>query len=109
VINLSLTTTVRRRKHLAAGKVYGTNQSRFVPMNKIISAAIAPILMLGSASAREAVWSPIVPNHGANIAAERQVAQFASRGEGGVPCTTEYILTRDTRGWYLRKEVDCDE
>ncbi|MBV8895037.1 MAG: hypothetical protein JO051_00890 [Acidobacteriaceae bacterium] len=78
-------------------------------MNTIICAAIATILMLGSASAREAVWSPIVPNHGANIAAERQVAQFPSRGEGGVPCTTEYILTRDTRGWYLRKEVDCDE
>ena len=78
-------------------------------MNTIICAAIATILMLGSASARESVWSPIAPDHGANIAAERQVAHFASSGEGGVPCATDYILTRDTHGWYLRKEVDCDE
>jgi hypothetical protein len=75
----------------------------------LISAATSTILMLGSASAREAVVSPILSPHEASIAAERRVAQFASTGEGGIPCTTEYILTRDDRGWYLRKEVDCEE
>ena len=74
----------------------------------LISAATSTILMLGSAAAREAVVSPILSPHEASIA-ERRVAQFASTGEGGIPCTTEYILTRDDRGWYLRKEVDCEE
>jgi hypothetical protein len=78
-------------------------------MKTIISAAALTLLMLGSAAAREIVVSPILSPHEASIAAERRVAQFASTGEGGIPCTTEYILTRDDRGWYLRKEVDCEE
>jgi hypothetical protein len=72
----------------------------------LIAAALAG-LMLGSALAREAVTSPTTP--GTSIAAERRVAQFRSTGEGGIPCTTQYILTHDDRGWYLRKEVDCEE
>jgi hypothetical protein len=78
-------------------------------MKTNISAAALTLLMLGSSDAREAVVSPILSPHEASIAAERRVAQFASTGEGGIPCTTEYILTRDDRGWYLRKEVDCEE
>jgi hypothetical protein len=75
----------------------------------LISATASTILTLGSASAREAVASPILSPLEASIAAERRVAQFASIGEGGIPCMTEYILTHDDRGWYLRKEVDCEE
>ena len=74
----------------------------------LISAASASF-MLGSTFAREAVVSPIAPSHGASIAAQHRVAQFNSIGEGGIPCTTEYIPTRDDRGWYLRKAVDCEE
>jgi hypothetical protein len=48
--------------------------------------------MLGSALAREAFISPT--SAGTSIAAERRVAQFHSTGEGGIPCTTQYILTR---------------
>jgi hypothetical protein len=73
----------------------------------IFSASV--ICMFGTACAREAVVSPIVPSHGASIAADHRVAQFNSIGEGGIPCITEYIPTRDDRGWYLRKAVDCEE
>jgi hypothetical protein len=75
----------------------------------LISATASTILTLGSAFAREAAVSPSVSPLAASIAAERRVAQFKSTGEGGIPCTTQYILTRDERGWYLRKEVDCEE
>jgi hypothetical protein len=78
-------------------------------MKTMLIAAASAISMLGSALAREAAVSPILSPHEASIAAERRVAQFASTGEGGIPCTTEYILTHDDRGWYLRKEVDCEE
>lgn len=75
----------------------------------LIFAAASTSLMLGSASARQAVVSSLLSPPEASVAAERRVAQFASTGEGGIPCTTEYILTHDERGWYLRKEVDCEE
>jgi hypothetical protein len=78
-------------------------------MKTMLIAAASAISMLGSALAREAAVSPILSPHEASIAAERRVAQFASAGEGGIPCTTDYILTHDDRGWYLRKEVDCEE
>ena len=79
------------------------------PMKTMLISAASAIFMFGTAFAREAVVSPIVPSHGARIAAEHRVAQFNSTGEGGIPCTTEYIPTRDDRGWYLRKAVDCAE
>ena len=78
-------------------------------MKTMLIAAASAISMLGSALAREAAVSPILSPHEASVAAERRVAQFASTGEGGIPCTTEYMLTHDGRGWYLRKEVDCEE
>jgi hypothetical protein len=78
-------------------------------MKTMLIAAASAISMLGSALAREAAVSPIVSPLGASPAAERRVAQFKSIGEGGIPCTTNYILTRDNRGWYLRSEVNCEE
>ena len=78
-------------------------------MKTMFIAAAAAISMLGSALAREAAVSPVVSPPGASTAAELRVAQFKSLGEGGIPCTTNYILTHDDRGWYLRAEVDCDE
>ena len=78
-------------------------------MKTMLIAAASVISMLGSALAREAAVSPIVSPLGAIPAAERRVAQFKSTGEGGIPCATSYIPTRDDRGWYLRAEVDCEE
>ena len=78
-------------------------------MKTMLIAAASAISILGSALAREAAVSPIVSPFEASPAAERRVAQFKSNGEGGIPCTTDYILTRDDRGWYLRAEVDCEE
>ena len=75
----------------------------------LTSVVVSTISMLGPALAREAVFSPLLSPHEAGIAAERRVAQFASTGPGGVPCMTEYILTPDKKGWYLRKAVDCVE
>jgi hypothetical protein len=42
------------------------------------------------------------------IFAARHVAQSNSAvGATGELCTTEYIPTRDDRGWYVRRSVDC--
>lgn len=65
--------------------------------------------MLGTAVAREAVETPIVLSQRAKITTDDRVVQFNSPGEGGEPCITEYIPTRDARGWYLRQSVDCIE
>jgi opacity protein-like surface antigen len=78
-------------------------------MKKMLISVASAILMLGTASAREVVVSPIAPSRPITIAIEHRVAQFNSTGEGGIPCTAEYIPTRDDRGWYLRKDVDCEE
>jgi hypothetical protein len=78
-------------------------------MKTMLISAASAIFMFGTAIAREAVVGPIVPSYRARIRAEHRVAQFNSTGEGGVPCTTEYVPTRDNRGWYLRKSVDCIE
>lgn len=78
-------------------------------MKMMVITAASAISMLGSALAREAAVSPLASPLGASPAAERRVAQFKGIGEGGIPCMTDYILTRDARGWYLRAEVDCEE
>jgi hypothetical protein len=78
-------------------------------MKTLLISAASTFLMLSSAFAREAAVSPILSPPGASTAAERRVAQIKGAGEGGIPCMTYYILTRDGHGWYLRKEVDCEE
>jgi hypothetical protein len=78
-------------------------------MKKVLISTASAILMFGTAFAREVVVSPIAPSHRTTIAAEHRFAQFNSTGEGGIPCTSENIPTRDDRGWYLRKDVDCEE
>jgi hypothetical protein len=78
-------------------------------MKPMLITSAAALFMFGTAFAREAVVSPIVPSQGARTAAEHRVAQFTTLGEGGILCTTETIPTRDDKGWYLRKAVDCEE
>ena len=72
-----------------------------------ISTACA-ILICGTACAREVTLSPTFTPHGSTIFAARHVAQSTSVvGATGELCTTEYISTRDDRGWYVRRSVDC--
>ncbi len=78
-------------------------------MKKLLISTACAIFIFGTAFAREAVVGTIVPSHVARITAEHRVAQFSSTGEGGILCTTEYVPTRDDKGWYLRKAVDCEE
>ena len=78
-------------------------------MKTMLVSAASAIFMFGTAFAREAAVDTIGPSHVARITAEHRIAQFNSTGEGGILCTTEYVPTRDDRGWYLRKAVDCEE
>ena len=53
---------------------------------------------------------PTFTLHGSTIFAARHVAQSNSVvGATGELCTTEYISTRDDRGWYVRRSVDCED
>ena len=75
----------------------------------LISIACA-IFICGTACAREVTLSPTPTLHGSTISAARHVAQSISViGATGEPCTTEYISTRDDRGSYVRRSVDCED
>ena len=75
----------------------------------LISSACA-IFICGTTCAREVTTSPTFTPHGSTILAARQVAQSNSVvGATGELCTTESIPTRDDRGWYVRKSVDCED
>ena len=75
----------------------------------LISTACA-IFICGTACAREVTLSPTPTLHGSTISAARHVAQSNSAiGATGEPCTAEYISTRDDRGWYVRRSVDCED
>jgi hypothetical protein len=70
----------------------------------------ACVLICGTACAREVTLSPTFTPHGSTISAARHVAQSNSTvGATGELCTTEYISTRDDRGWYVRRSVDCED
>ena len=74
-----------------------------------ISAACA-IFISGTACAREVEQSPAFPLRGSGVIAAPRTAQLNSVTiVDGVLCMTEYIPTRDRRGWYVRKSVDCEE
>jgi hypothetical protein len=75
--------------------------------NLLISTACA-ICICGTACAREVTLSSTFTPTGSTNAATRHVVQSNSAvGATGELCTTEYISTRDDRGWYVRKSVDC--
>jgi hypothetical protein len=78
-------------------------------MKIVLISAASATFMFGTAFAREAVTSTIVLSDVAKITAEHRVAQFNSIGEGGILCTTEKVPTRDDKGLYLRRDVDCEE
>jgi hypothetical protein len=79
-------------------------------MKRLLISTACAILICGTACAREVTLSPTFTPHGSTIFAARHVAQSTSVvGASGELCTTEYISTRDDRGWYVRRSVDCED
>jgi hypothetical protein len=79
-------------------------------MKRLLTSTACAIFICGTACAREVTLSPTPTLHGSTIFATRHVAQSTSVvGATGELCTTEYISTRDDRGWYVRRSVDCED
>ena len=79
-------------------------------MKTLLISTACTIFIYGTACAREVTLSPTPTLHGSTIFATRHVAQSTSVvGATGELCTAEYISTRDDRGWYIRRSVDCED
>ena len=79
-------------------------------MKRLLTSTACAIFICGTACAREVTLSPTPTLHGSTIFATHHLAQSTSIvGATGELCTTEYISTRDDRGWYVRKSVDCED
>ena len=81
-------------------------------MKRLLISTACAIFICGTACAREVTLSPTFTLHGYQPSLpQRHVAQSNSAvGATGELCTTEYISTRDDRGWYARKlPVDCED
>ena len=79
-------------------------------MKRLLISTACAIFICGTACAREVTLSQTPTFHDSTIFATRHVAQSTSVvGATGELCTTEYISTRDDRGWYVRKSVDCED
>jgi hypothetical protein len=77
-------------------------------MKKLLISTACAVFICGTACAREVTLSSTFTAHGSATAAAPHVAQSNSVvGATGELCTTEYISTRDDRGSYVRKSVDC--
>jgi len=77
-------------------------------MNTLLISTACAIFISGTACAREVTLSQTPTLHGSTISDARHVAQSTSVvGATGEPCTAAYISTRDDRGWYVRRSVDC--
>jgi hypothetical protein len=77
-------------------------------MKKLLISTACAVFICGTARAREVTLSSTFTAHGSAAAAAPHVAQSNSVvGATGELCTTEYISTRDDRGSYVRKSVDC--
>jgi hypothetical protein len=79
-------------------------------MKRLLISTACAIAICGTVYAREVTLSPTLTLHGSTISAARHVAQSTSVvGATGEPCTAEYVSTRDDRGWYVRRSVDCED
>jgi hypothetical protein len=78
-------------------------------MKRLLISAACAIFICGTACAREVTLSPTPTLHGSTISA-RHVAQSTSVvGATGESSTAEYVSTRDDKGWYVRRSVDCGD
>jgi hypothetical protein len=79
-------------------------------MKRLLIATVCAISICGTTCAREVTLSPTPTLHGSTISAARHVAQSNSVvGATGEPCVAEYVSTRDDKGWYVRRSVDCED
>ena len=79
-------------------------------MEKLLISTAYTIFICVTACAREVTLSLTPTLHGSTISAARHVAQSTSVvGATGEPCTAEYVSTRDDKGWYVRRSVDCED
>ena len=78
-------------------------------MKTLLISTACTIFIYGTACAREVTLSPTPTLHGSTISAARHVAQSSVVGATGEPCTAEYVSTRDNRGSYVRRSVDCED
>ena len=79
-------------------------------MNRLLISTACALFICGTACAREAALSPTFTPHESTILAARQVAQSnIAAGATSELCMTEDIPTRDDRGWYVRRSVDCED
>ena len=77
-------------------------------MKTLLISTASAVFICGTACAREVTLSSTFTPHGSTTAAAHHAAQSNSAlAATGELCTTEYIPTRDDRGWYLRRSVDC--
>jgi hypothetical protein len=75
-------------------------------MNRLVISTACAIFICGTACAREVTLSPASALHGSTIFVAQSNSAVGATGE---LCTTEYIPTRDDRGWYVRRSVDCED
>ena len=79
-------------------------------MKTLLITTACTIFICGTACAREVTLSPTFSPHGSTISAARHVAQSnVAVGPTGELCAAEYVPTRDDRGWYVRRSVDCED
>ena len=81
-------------------------------MNRLLISTTCAFFICGTACAREVAMSPIFTPHEfpTKFFSARQVTQSNSVvGTTGELCTAEYIPTRDERGRYVRRSVDCED
>jgi hypothetical protein len=79
-------------------------------MKKLLISTACTIFIFRTACAREVALSPTFTPHESTTFPARHVAQSTGAvGPTGELCTAEYISTRDDRGWYVRRSVDCED
>jgi hypothetical protein len=79
-------------------------------MKTLLIVTACAIFICGTACAREVTLSQTPTLHGSTISTPRHVAQSnVAVGPTGELCTAEYVPTRDDRGWYVRRSVDCED
>ena len=76
-------------------------------MKTLLISTACTIFICGTACAREVTLSPTPTLHGLTIVTSRNQTNVV--GATGELCTAEYVSTRDDRGWYVRRSVDCED
>ncbi len=76
-------------------------------MKIALMSVASAIFIFGSCFA--GVAREVVTLHGDGVTAERQLEHRDAALEPYVLCSIKYLQTRDDRGWYMRRSVDCEQ